>query len=89
MATEILLGLGIAVSILLETPLALWTLILGTAIWAGADANWIKLREYKTQFGGGIGVFLGCLFLWIVFFPWYLMLKGKIARCELEPRSRK
>lgn len=60
-----------------------YAIFLGTTIWAGIDASKINLSKYKV--GGPTSpavTVIGCLLLWIVVFPWYLVNKGKIARGE-------
>lgn len=60
-----------------------WAIFLGTSIWAGVDASKIELKKYKV--GGPTSsavTVIGCLLLWIVVFPWYLVNKGKIERGE-------
>lgn len=58
---------------------------LGTIIWATVDAQKIELKKYQLH---GIttpfNTFLGCLLLWLIAFPWYLINKGKIARGEAK-----
>jgi len=62
-----------------------WAIFLGTSFWAGVDASKIELKKYKLPGGGPNGpavTVIGCLLLWIIVFPWYLVNKGKIARGE-------
>ena len=64
-------------------PVLGFAIFLGTSIWAGVDANKIELKKYKV--GGPTNpalTVIGCLLLWIVVFPWYLVNKGRIARGE-------
>jgi len=82
----ILVTLGILVVAFLSAlirPEAAYIVILITALWAAIDAHRIGLSKYKV--GGPTGpviTFLGCVLLWIIVFPWYLVNKGKIARGE-------
>jgi len=83
----ILTSLGILVVWILVAsaihPALGWAIFFGTSIWAGVDASKIELKKYKV--GGPTGpavTIIGCLLLWIVVFPWYLVNKGKIARGE-------
>jgi hypothetical protein len=60
----------------------------GTSIWAGWDAHQIGLSKYKLNVATSPATtFLGCLLLWIVIFPWYLVNKGKIARGVALPKT--
>lgn len=52
------------------------TLVIGTAIWVGFDARgrvWADCWLAKDT----TGWVLGCLLLWILFFPAYLALRGQ------------
>jgi len=85
----ILITLGIlVVSIVLSYnvhPLFGFVIWLGTTIWAGVDAGKIELEKYRVNgVTTSTNTVLGCLFLWIIAFPWYLINKGKIARGEVE-----
>lgn len=61
----------------------MWLMILGTSIWAAVDSVKVGTKNYKTGISAGPAVVLiGCLLLWIVVFPWYLISKGKIERGE-------
>lgn len=57
----------------------MWLMIIATAIWAGWDASRIQLGKYKTGLSSPVVVFIGGLVLWIVAFPWYLVVRQKIA----------
>src|SRR4051812_48513801 len=46
--------------------------IVGTVIWVGVDAS---KREWKS--GGAPSWVIGCILLWIVVFPWYLIVRNK------------
>ena len=82
----ILISLGILVIAIIAgmfRPEGPYIVILITALWAAIDAYRIGLSKYKV--GGPTGpviTFLGCVLLWILVFPWYLINKGKIARGE-------
>ena len=87
-----LITIGIFVVMLIGAvaihPLFPWAILIGTSIWAGVDASKIELSKYKV--GGPTSTaftVLGCLFLWIVVFPWYLVNKGKIARGAVPLKS--
>jgi len=54
-------------------------MVLGTAIWAAIDSSKIQLKRYKSGISyGPVVLFFGFLFLWIVAFPWYLIVRYKI-----------
>lgn len=54
-------------------------MIVISAVWAGWDASRIGLGKYKTGLGSPTAAFIGVLLLWIVGFPWYLVVRQKIA----------
>ena len=76
----ILFTCGIATVAILFLPNGfIFLIVLATSIWAAVDSGKIELRKYKS----GIAVkpailFIGCLFIWIVVFPWYLSMRYKI-----------
>jgi hypothetical protein len=54
-------------------------IVLGTAIWAAIDSSKIQLKRYKSGISyGPVVLFFGFVFLWIVAFPWYLIMRYKI-----------
>jgi len=54
-------------------------MILGIALWAAIDSSKIQLKCYKSGISyGPVVVFLCFVFLWIVAFPWYLIVRNKI-----------
>ena len=56
-----------------------WFIVLGTGIWAAVDSTKIQLKRYKSGISYGPVVILICFVgLWIVAFPWYLILRYKI-----------
>ena len=62
-----------------------YAIFIGTTAWAGWDAHQIGLSRYKL--GGPTSVastVLGCLLLWVVVFPWYLINRGKIMSGKAE-----
>lgn len=85
-----LLGIGWLISAITGLYLIMWVIIIGTSIWAAFDANRIGLKKYVVGNGptGPIVTLLGCLALWIVVFPWYLIIKGKIERGETILRTQ-
>lgn len=54
-------------------------MVVVSAVWAGWDASRIGLGKYKTGLSSPTVVFIGGLVLWIVAFPWYLVVRQKIA----------
>ena len=64
-------------------------IVLGTAIWVLVDAKSLGFgtRQFdsgKVESGPWVW-FLGCLLLWIVAFPMYLVKRGKYKRLVPEP----
>ena len=54
-------------------------MMLGTSLWAAFDSSKIQLKRYKSGISyGPIVLFLACALLWIVGFPWYLIMRYKI-----------
>jgi len=54
-------------------------IVLGTGIWAAIDSSKIQLKRYKSGISyGPVVIFLCFAFLWIVAFPWYLIMRYKI-----------
>lgn len=75
----ILFTLAIFFISLFLPPLFMVAVVVGTAIWAAIDSKEIRLHSYKS----GIALrpfvlFLACLLLWIVAFPWYLSVRYRI-----------
>ena len=75
----ILLTLTIFLISLPLPPLFLVAVVLGTSAWAAIESKEIRLHSYKS----GIALrpfvlFLACLLLWIVAFPWYLSVRYRI-----------
>jgi hypothetical protein len=65
--------------------------VFGTSLWAAIDSSGIQLQRYRS----GIALkpfvlFLGCLLLWIVAFPWYLSVRYRIKNglAELKEGGR-
>jgi len=56
-----------------------WFMILGTALWAAIDSKKIQLRRYKSGISyGPVALFIAIALLWIVGFPWYLVMRYRI-----------
>lgn len=87
----ILLTLAIFFVSLFLPPLFLVAVVLGSSIWASVDSSAIQLHRYRS----GIALkpfvlFLACLLLWIVAFPWYLSVRYRIknGQAVLKEGSR-
>lgn len=59
--------------------------ILLSSIWVGIDSSKIELKKYKSGISyGPIVLTILCLALWIVAFPWYLVVRTKIKDGKAE-----
>ena len=59
----------------------------GTALWAAVDSCTIELTRYKSGLSyGPIVLFIVVALLWIIGFPWYLVVRHRIktGRAELK-----
>lgn len=67
----------------------IWALVvIGTAIWATIDAKKIQISKFKVSTPETpLAVFFTVLFLWIVFFPVYLVSRGRIRSGKAELRD--
>jgi hypothetical protein len=66
-------------------------IVLGTSIWVLIDAKSLGFGQRQLYRGGRADEgpwfwFFGCLLLWIVVFPWYLVKRGRY-RSSTEPVS--
>jgi hypothetical protein len=53
--------------------------VLGTAIWVAIDSSKIQLKRYKSGISyGPVALFFAVALLWIIGFPWYLVMRHKI-----------
>ena len=80
-AIFITIGLSVACGVIYKlTKLDFsWIMIIGTAIWAAIDSSKIQLKRYKSGISyGPIILFLGFVFLWVIVFPWYFVVRYKI-----------
>jgi len=60
-------------------------IILVSSIWVGIDSSKIELKKYKSGISyGPVVMVILCLLLWIVAFPWYLVVRGKINAGKAE-----
>ncbi len=56
-----------------------WIMVVGTALWAAIDSKKINLKCYDSGISyGPVVLFLGFVLLWIIGFPWYLIVRHKI-----------
>lgn len=81
----ILLTLAIFFVSLFLPPLFMIAVVGGTSVWAAVDSSGIQLHRYQS----GIALkpfvlFLACLLLWIVAFPWYLSVRHRIKSGQAE-----
>jgi hypothetical protein len=54
-------------------------MVLVTALWAAIDSSKLQLKRYKSGISyGPVVLFIACVLLWIVGFPWYLSIRHKI-----------
>ena len=54
-------------------------MVIITAIWAAIDSSKIGLKRYKSGISySPVVLLLGFWFLWIIAFPWYLIVRHKI-----------
>jgi hypothetical protein len=58
-------------------------IVIVTTVWVGIDASG---RDYATNSGPSStgGWLAGCLLLWIIFFPWYLVARSRAIRAHHE-----
>jgi len=87
----ILLVLVIFLVCIFLPPIVMTLVVLGTSLWAAVDSSKIDLYRYKSGISTKpIGIFLGCLLLWIIAFPWYLSMRYKITNglAELKDQYR-
>ena len=63
-------------------------MFLGTSLWAAIDSTKIELVKYKSGISyGPVVLFFACAFLWIVGFPWYLIVRNKIKTGVAELKN--
>lgn len=81
----ILFTLGIFIVGLFLPPWFMFLAVFVTSLWASVDSAKIQLSRYKS----GIALkpfvlFIACLLLWIVAFPWYLSVRYRIKKGQAE-----
>ena len=63
-------------------------MVLGTALWAASDSSKLQLKRYKSGIAyGPVVLFIACVLLWIVGFPWYLSMRHKIITGQAVPKE--
>lgn len=84
---------AVVIAVLLYIPFFFIPLYLGvliivlSSLWASFDAGKIGAKRYHSGLmpHSPAGIFVGCLLLWIVVFPWYLYFRSHIkAGCAPE-----
>jgi energy-coupling factor transporter transmembrane protein EcfT len=68
----------VAVGLFAPNPTML-SIVVASAIWAAFDSSKIHLRKYKSGISYNPVVLFICIIgIWIIAFPWYLIVRGKI-----------
>jgi hypothetical protein len=63
-------------------------IVIGSTIWVGFDASTNKITTDAKPYNwanGAVAWVLGCILLWIVAFPWYLVQRGKLLQQRTVP----
>ena len=56
-----------------------WFMVIATSLWVAIDSYRLGLSRYKSGISYNPAIlFMACLLLWIVGFPWYLVMRHKI-----------
>jgi hypothetical protein len=75
----ILVTFGLSVIGLYAPDPTMLLIIIGSTIWAAIDSSRIDLIKYKSGISyRPVVLFIGILGIWIIAFPWYLIVRGKI-----------
>lgn len=64
----------------------LWYIIPAASIWAAIDSTRIQFGRYRYGFGPLL-LFFGCCCSWLIGFPWYLWMRGKIRTGTAELKT--
>lgn len=64
-----------------------WLIVIGCAIWAALDASKMEVKKYQTALSGPVGILFGTVLLWIIVFPWYLVVRQKIVAGEMPRKA--
>ena len=79
-----LLGLAMFLSAIAGVDCVM-PMVVVTSIWVALDSKKLELKKYKSGISHSPGVLLVlCLALWIVGFPWYLTVRGRIKSGTAE-----
>ena len=76
----ILLTLGfLTIGVYANNPMFMWGIIIISGIWSAIDSRKIGLQKYKSGLSyNPVVLFICILGIWIIAFPWYLIVRGKI-----------
>lgn len=70
---------GILGLILAVPPYSGFVVVQATAVCAAVDSPRLELKKYRSGIATGpVALFIGVALLWIIGFPWYLVVRGKI-----------
>lgn len=73
-----ILAVWIAASVFVHPSIGL-AIFLGSTLWAGWDAHQVGLSRYKVWGPTSVATtVIGCLLLWVLVFPCYLIARSKI-----------
>ena len=76
----VLVAASTAASLFLHLNIML-AMVVFTSLWAAYDSAKIQLKRYRSGISyGPLMLFIGCLAIWIIGFPWYLAMRYKIKR---------
>src|SRR5437868_2112697 len=65
-----------------------WLLVIGSAAWAAYDARTTQPWRYRTGLANHPpAIFVGVLLLWLIVFPWYLIVRGQIRSGRLRVKD--
>ena len=77
-----------SVGVFLATDVNVMPIVVGgSALWAAVDSHTIELKRYKSGLSyGPIVMGIAVALLWIIGFPWYLVVRHRIktGRAELK-----
>jgi hypothetical protein len=80
-ATAALIGAMFVVHQLVPTWWSVGAIVGLSAIWAAWDSSRIGLLRYRSQMANEpVMVLFMCWMLWLIFFPWYLVIRQGIRR---------
>ena len=63
-------------------------IVIGTSIWVGFDASTNKITSAGEEYNWATGALTwvtGCILLWIIVFPWYLVRRARVFRAASIP----